>query len=139
MVRAVRLGLALSAAALVLGIGAQASGASRLSLSNTRFRMVWTELRFQEGAVEMVCPVTLEGTMPSATFSKVINTQIGSITSASTEFCRGGSALFLNSLPWSFKYYIYGGTLPNIESVLFYTSDVELLLRDTIFGFTAEC
>ena len=139
MVRPSRLALAVCAAALVLGLSALASPARNLSVSNTRFRMAWTSFRFAQGAVELVCPITLEGTMPTSTFTKVLALQLGLFTSARTGSCTGGSATFLSTLPWSFKYWLFEGALPNIEDILFYTPDVAVRLRDTIFGVPIEC
>ena len=138
-VRFSRMGLALCAAALVLGAGATASSANRLSLNNSRFKMVWSEFRFQEGAVELVCPMTLEGTLSHTTFTKVAGLQVGSVTVARFGTCRGGSATFLNTLPWSLNYRLFEGTLPNIANILLYLPSVAVRLRDSIFGVQTEC
>jgi hypothetical protein len=133
----VRLVFALCGATLVLGFGAQAGVAIKVNMGNGGVRMTWFALRFQNGAVEVVCPVTLEATY-AVSIRKVAGSLIGNVTSASVGTCTGGSVTFL-STPWSLRYSAYWGTLPNITELLLHISDVGINVRDTVFGVPVAC
>jgi hypothetical protein len=138
----VRLVFALCGAVLALGFGTQAGNAVRLELGLGSVRMSWgppwSILRFQNGAIEVACPLTLESTFRERVFAKVAASTVGSINSASIGTCTGGSITFLR-FPWAFKYHSYAGTLPNITSMILYTPDFAVNIRDTIDGTSVQC
>jgi hypothetical protein len=109
-----------AACSLALAVGS--ASANRLSYSSQGFRIIWTSLTFSEsgGNFPISCPVTLEGSFNSATFTKVRDATSGSITRAvvNNVGCSEGQATILSeTLPWSVKYQSFSGTLPSILSV----------------------
>ena len=116
------------AATLLMSLAVSSASANRLSISNTRARIVWTEyvLTSGEGGERLVtCPLTLEGSFHSATIAKVIGALIGHINRASfaEASCRGGRMTISQaSLPWHITYEGFAGTLPRI-------TEITLLLR----------
>jgi hypothetical protein len=118
-------------ASLLMGLAVSSATANRLSVSNTKFRITWTGLRFfpdtESGRPDIVCPVTLEGSFHSATIRKTAGALIGAVTrgivNGAEPPCVGGHATIRQeSLPWHVTYESFRGTLPNITSI-------ELLLR----------
>jgi len=130
-------------ATLLMGLAVSSATAGRLSLSNQRFRAVWSPLRFfGEGGIEaeIRCPVTLEGSFHSATIQKVLRSLIGYVTraiSGAGRACASGSATVLaETLPWHITYEGFSGTLPRITRI-------RLLLRRVAFivepGLSIRC
>jgi len=138
--------VALAAAAVLAGAVGGAS-ASRLSVSNQNFRVVWAPLEFQEpGGLGIRCNITMEGSFHTRTIAKVARSLIGFITRANVaqETCRdnlfgfaaraiawNGTETSLGStipqsLPWHVTYESFSGTLPAITGV-------RLLLRGVRF------
>jgi len=123
------------AAALVMNLAVNAASANRLSISSHNTRLVWNPLVFTTGAGGeslVSCPVTLEGSIHSATISKVLGSLVGNVTRATIgeASCRGGRATISQaSLPWHITYEGFAGTLPRITSIT-------LLLRGV--NFTIE-
>jgi hypothetical protein len=117
-----RLQLAGSAAALLLLLGVASASASKLSLSERSFRVVWSPMSigiFPREAT-MRCPVTLEGSFHSATFAKVAGGAIGQVTRATSGACTGGALTILAAtLPWTIAYRGFSGALPRITTVEF--------------------
>lgn len=125
-------------AALMMATVVGTSSASRLSLSNTRFRTTWASLTFEPGEVE--CAVTLEGSFHSATIRKTLEALIGQVTRAivKNETCTNGHATILQeALPWHVRYGGFGGTLPNITFVRLRL--VGAAFRVSIPFFEASC
>lgn len=112
-------------AALGLALAVGSASANRLSYSSQLFRIIWTSLTFSEagGNFPISCPVTLEGSFHSTTFSKVRELLVGFITRASVNNagCTEGQATILSeSLPWHVRYQSFTGTLPAITGVRHY-------------------
>jgi hypothetical protein len=116
-------------AVCALAVTTGAASARRFELSSQSFRIVWTIFRVgNEGAgePEIRCPITLEGTFHSRTFSKVANLQIGVVTRAIASttrppcsFNNGAEAFRLleATVPWEVLYVSFTGTLPRIERI----------------------
>ena len=117
--------LALASAAIMLSALASAASANHLSTSTRTARATWTAMEFIEPFGQTVrCPVTLEGTLHSATISKTPELLVGFITRATvgTNSCSGGSATVLQeTLPWHLRYAGFTGTLPNMTAVIINT------------------
>jgi hypothetical protein len=99
------------------------ASARRFQLSNQRWQAIWPLLSFETGAATVSCPVTLEGSFPSAILSKVSGQLIGYVTSAKVNGVRSacnetGSATVLNAtLPWHIRYDRFIGALPSITEI----------------------
>jgi hypothetical protein len=109
------------AAAAILAIGVGNASASRLSLSNSAFRVVFSEPVGEPPPHIVLCAATLEGSFHSRTIIKTVNSLIGFITRAAfkEETCRGGRMRVLReTLPWHIQYEGFTGTLPRIGSIL---------------------
>lgn len=111
----------LATAVLAIALSASASG-SRLQFTRSErgFRIVWPELEFanSEFTIFIRCPVTLEGTISSATFPKTRGTLIARVSSAAMGTCTGGRGRFLTeTLPWEVKYAGFEGPLPTIVAM----------------------
>jgi len=126
----VKLALTALTAAVALASAVSSSSASHLSVSNQRFRAVWTPLTFSEpfGFFTVRCNITMEGSFHSATIAKTIGSLIGYVTAANVAHpCTGGEAWAWNgterflrtgtSLPWHMRYNGFTGTLPNIATI----------------------
>jgi hypothetical protein len=127
--------LMLTALIAALAIATSVSGASArsFSISEQRFRAVWTPLSFTGigGLIIIRCNLTLSGSFHTRTSSKTRGSLAGYITSAAlTRPCSGGEAWILNgvetlptgrattnSLPWHIIYDSFRGTLPRIEGI----------------------
>jgi hypothetical protein len=131
------------AATLVLAAATGDAAARRLSMTENRIRAVWSELRFREnGAQNIICHATLEGSFHSRTLSKVSGQLIGFITKANIAHpCVNGEAWFLNgqeqidggtvalTLPWHVRYDSFAGILPRIERIRLQLFQISYLLR----------
>src|ERR1700751_1578741 len=112
-----RLVLAAVLAASLFGIVVGSASANRLSINETRFRITWARLTFNEETAEArdICPVTMEGSFHSGTIRKVVGALIGHITRAGAGVCTGGGLTILReTLPWHVTYEGFFGTLPRI-------------------------
>jgi hypothetical protein len=111
----------LSATAL-LGIAVAIASASRLEVLwwERGFRIVQL-LEFSAiGFVSMTCPVTLEGTFHSHSYTKVLESLIGYVTRASIApaSCTGGATVILTeTLPWHIRYNGFEESLPFIATL----------------------
>jgi hypothetical protein len=123
-------------AALLMGLAVSAT-ASRLSISNTRFRITWNEVRFGAGevAIQQTCRLTLEGSFHSATIRKTPGGVIGAVTRAmfTSENCRSnnftaGVTVLSEALPWHLTYERFAGVLPTI-------TELTVLLRGYAWRF----
>ena len=119
---------AMAAAVLVLALTAAASSANLLRFSNRNIRAVWTQLRIANTLFAVECPVTMEGSFHANEIAKVEGNLIGYITRAiaANAGCGAGRIIFLGGFPWHVKYERYGGTLPNITSVLMRILNVDV-------------
>jgi hypothetical protein len=122
-----KLALATLTAAIVLGTAVGTAGARRYELSEQHIRAVWSIFELSDVPQTKLarCPITLEGSFHSKTFSKVSGQLIGFITEARTSkpgcttvprslwLDEGGIA----TLPWHVKYVSFSGRLPAIATI----------------------
>jgi hypothetical protein len=124
-------------AALMLSTLVTPASAARLSVSmawNTRgWRATWSGLTVRSPFFTTTCPLTLEGSFHTNTFSKTRSALLGYVTEA-----RGGSCAALlsisplrGSLPWHLQYEAFTGTLPNIATARLKIIGFELLIRES--------
>ncbi len=111
-------------ACLTLAVALLASvtttSANNISQTSRTFRATWAPLRITDQSVATVsCNVTLEGSFHSSSIRKVSGAPVGYVTRAQVGSpCTGGTATLLTaSLPWSFKYAGFEGTLPRISGI----------------------
>lgn len=121
---------------LILSIAIERAPANRLELNSQTFRATWTSLRLANNinANTMACPVTLEGSLHSATIAKTVGALIGYLTKASlsNSGCTGGSATIAQeSLPWHIRYRGFAGTLPDITSITLGLVGARFIIRET--------
>ncbi len=123
---------AIAAATTLLALLATGASARNFSTSNQQFRVVWTELQFNGGAV-IACSLTLEGSFHYRSIVKRERALIGYITAARVRHpCEGGEAWaangteshprlgrLANTLPWHITYEGFVGALPNITQIHF--------------------
>jgi len=118
MHKRVKLAVLALAMASVLAGWATGASANRLSVNRREIRIVWSALTFTSNAGRRVtCGVTLEGRMEEATFTKVLNLRIGTITSGSSSCSE--TIRFLFEQRWDLLYETFFGTLPNITNLYF--------------------
>lgn len=116
--------LAALAATLVMAAGVGLASARTLSISEQRYRAVWTPMNFADvnGLIQLRCNVTLRGSFHTRTSAKVRGALTGYITEASVARpCTGGEVWILNgrdrptnTLPWHITFDSFRGTLPLI-------------------------
>lgn len=130
-------------AALILAAVVTTASASRLSISNRNFRVVWNPLQFSEaeGGTETRCPVTLEGTFHSNVIVKAAGALVGYVTRgivAEGSCTNASTARILQaSLPWHVRYRSFRGTLPRIERIRLELVGAAFLLN--VFFGSAQC
>jgi hypothetical protein len=123
MHRYTRLLLTSLAATALLAIAVTSASARNLEISNTRWKITWTELTLSNTAgigQPVRCRVTLEGSFHARTIPKVINSLIGLVTSAIVDgsHCTNGSATIKReTLPWHVRYGGFTGRLPEIATI----------------------
>ncbi len=115
--------------ALALWAAVGTADARRFEISSEAIRAVWSTVRLEDLAgMRSACPVTLEGSFHSRTFSKVCGELVGYITRAITrkEGCgveneslwlSNGDNAAVNTLPWHLRYDSFTGTLPFASTV----------------------
>jgi hypothetical protein len=112
----------LSATAL-LGIAVAIASANRLEVLwwERGFRIVQLLEFTAVGFAGINCPVTLEGTFHSHSFTKVLESLIGYVTRASVAGpanCTGGTTVILTAtLPWHIRYNGFESSLPTIATI----------------------
>jgi hypothetical protein len=116
-----KLVLASLTAAAILASALASASARNLSITNDRFRVVWTglEKNFVESGLTVRCQVTLEGSFHSRTLRKTTGALIGSISRGTVHLaqCQGGlPTVAQESLPWHVRYRSFAGALPAITS-----------------------
>jgi hypothetical protein len=136
-------------ASLLMGFAVSSATAGRMSVSNTRFRVTWNQLRFAEvevGGLQITCRLTFEGSFHSSTIRKVSGALIGSVTRAIVDStnCRGTNdpsraTVLQETLPWHLTYESFAGTLPNITEVTFLLKGYASRVSATILGITCDC
>jgi hypothetical protein len=127
--------LATTCAIGALGVAVTGASANILSVSNTRFRVVWTPMTMWLQNTEFFfrCNVTLEGSFHSATIAKVSEATIGRVSRASIAGCGFGvgATILQTSLPWSIRYDSFEGSLPTPEGFRISIRDIAFRV-DTI-------
>jgi hypothetical protein len=142
--------LATLVALLAFTVTSDTAWASKLSVTNQNFRVVWTPLTIfgdiEDSDVE--CNVTVEGVLHSRTIQKVALALIGVITRAAVARPCTGLAevwvlngiemhptlgVFGTSLPWHVRYRSFRGTLPAINGVTVDFVNVGFV-AETLFG-----
>lgn len=131
MSRRTRLSLAGFSAAAVLAVAAGSAPARHMHISARNTRTIWQGWAFSNTVNQEIvrCPVTLEGSFPSATISKTVGVTIGRVSRASvaSASCTSGHAtVHSETLPWTISYEAFFGRLPNI-------AHIELLLLGVSF------
>ncbi len=111
-------GLAAVAAMLVLSVAVSTAEAGRFSVSNQRFRTVWSALAIEQGS-PVRCAVTLEGSFHSATLRKTAGALLGYVSrAAALNACTGGNVTVgQEMLPWHIGYRTFRGVLPVISGI----------------------
>ena len=111
--------LATVSASVLLGALVSSASARNVSVSNQNISGMWSSVEFELPGGPVRCEVTLEGSLHSRTFAKVIGSLIGHITKAILGPCHSpGTATILSAtLPWSVRYSGFTGALPNINSI----------------------
>ncbi len=107
-------------ASLVLVAATPSAWARRLSFDDRDFQATWQPLTLIAGGTTTTCNVTLEGTFHSSTIAKIINSLIGSITSARVNACNTGAGMTIlnETLPWPITYGGFSFTLPAISTII---------------------
>ena len=121
MSKHLRFALAVVASTILVAAVVGTASANRLSISTRNIRAVWPRMTFSGPFATINCPVTLEGSLHSATIVKRAEALIGFITRAAvtTAACEGsGTATILQtSLPWHVLYTGFQTSLPNITAI----------------------
>lgn len=108
-------------ATVVLSAVTSGASAQRLSLSQRSFRATWSSLTITPNSEFFTtgrCPVTLEGSFHSATFTKTAAALVGHVTRALLAACTGASAtVSTETLPWHLRYRGFNGSLPTFTGV----------------------
>jgi hypothetical protein len=126
--KARKLVLAMLGASVLFGALAGNASARTFSFSSQTLRRIFRAVTFNGAFGNIVCSVTLEGSLHSRTIPKVVGSLIGYITRADLGPCATGTATILReTLPWHLRYLGFTGTLPNITSI-----------RENIVGFSAR-
>jgi hypothetical protein len=132
------LGTAIWAVLLISVIAVQAS-ARRIEVSNQTNRMVWTTFEITAEGSTIRCPLTLEGSFHSRTYSKVSGQLVGYITRAQTrsESCAGAIEFSLGTekLPWHVGYNSFVGSLPSFTAVQIQIIDLHFSVWPNLFSF----
>lgn len=126
---------------LLLAHAAGSASASRLSLSETGFKFMYSPISFVPSFGSSIkCPVTLEGSFHGRTASKTAGALAGFITRASLGTCEAGRARFnTETLPWHLQYGSFEGTLPNITGITEYVIRPSWEMDGEIFGLRVTC
>lgn len=120
MLRHAKLAMSALVAGLVLLVATSVAGAATIAVGPNAVRAAWSPMTFTVNGATIRCPVTLEGSFHSLTFSPVAGAPIGYISraSAASASCTGGRATLLaETLPWRVQYESSVGTLPEITGI----------------------
>jgi len=111
---------ALVAGFVLLIAASSAEAEPTIAVEPAAVRAVWSVVTFTTSALSVECPVTLEGSFHSTTFTATSGLDVGSVTRASAAegSCTGGRVRMLSeTLPWRIKYESSTGTLPEISGI----------------------
>jgi len=127
-------------AALLMLVAVSTASAGRLSVSNSRFRITWSPLRFDPG--DLRCNVTLEGSFHSATAQKTVGGLVGHVTKAiiapPAQCANGEATIVQESLPWHVRYRGFTGRLPRMTGVVVGLVGARLRAHINTLGATCE-
>lgn len=127
----------ISAMAILAAALTTAASARNLRFSSLTKRVTWTAFELRGGFGTVRCPITLEGSLRSATIAKTAGAEIGSITGASFGTCSSGHMTVLReTLPWRVRYASFAGTLPNITSINTNIVNMAFQIEEAAFGIT---
>ena len=137
MPRRTKLAIGLLVATVVLAAMIGTASAQRFETSNVSIRATYPRLTFSSeasgGGVEVICPITLEGSFHSRTIVKTSELLAGYITRAALNrsacsFTGGAESVEIlqGTLPWHIRYESFVGALPNITRLNFRTIGVSL-------------
>jgi len=112
--------LATVGATVLLGALISTASARNFSVSNQSISGMWSSVEFNLPSGAVRCHVTLEGSLHSRTFAKVLGSLMGYITKAILGPCvsPGTATILTETLPWHVSYSGFRGTLPNIDSII---------------------
>jgi hypothetical protein len=118
--------LAVAVATLVFGSLVGVASARNISSSSSTLRATFATVEFRgSGGTTTRCAVTLEGSLHSRSFSKVVGSLIGYINRAAVSGC--AATILAATLPWHIRYSSFFGLLPNITSI-----------RTNVIGFAIQ-
>jgi hypothetical protein len=123
---------------LVLSVVPASVGSARnFSTSDRFFLATFPNAEFLASFDTIRCNLTLEGTLHSRSFAKVVGSLIGYMTRAvATTVCASGSLTILTeTLPWHMRYSGFEGTLPRIRRVFTHITGMAFRIREP-FGIT---
>jgi len=124
--------LATVGATVLLGALVSSASARNFSVSNQNISSMWRSVEFALPGATTRCQVTLEGSLHSRTFAKVIGSLIGYITKAILGPCAASTFTILSAtLPWHVTYSGFEGALPNIRSLITHIVGYSLRFRES--------
>jgi hypothetical protein len=135
MPNTIKLMLAGLTATIVLSFAVSGVSARRIETSEQGFLTRWSPIVLSAAGNRVSCPMTLEGSFHSKTFSKVCGELIGYISKAQIPVgleppCVGGTATLLTeTLPWHIQYVSFAGRLPNITSIRLQVTNTRVQFR----------
>jgi len=128
------------AIALLMSVAVSTASAGRLSVSNSRFRAVWSPLRLDPGDVR--CNVTLEGSFHSGTIQKRVDALVGYVTRAivapPAQCTNGEATIVQENLPWHLRYRGFTGRLPRPSGVVLGLVKAKFRVHVNSLGATCE-
>jgi len=127
-----RLLLVALASAVALAIAAAAAWGSEFTIGDREFKVTAEGLSFQAAERTVRCPVTLQGSFSSGTFPKTVEARVATVSRVTLGACSGGTVRILTeTLPWTFLYSSFAGTLPNITSTTFHLAGAAFQIAPT--------
>jgi len=131
--------LATIGATVLLGALVSNASARSFSISNQFIRSSFRSVTFDGVFGNIVCPVSLEGSLHARIIPKVAGTLIGYITRADLGACQVGRATILReTLPWHVRYLSFAGTLPNITQLRINVINASFRIQEPFAGCLAR-
>jgi hypothetical protein len=134
--------LALGAAAVLAAAGTATAASGSISPGGAITSASLGGLTFDSSVVDVICPLTLVGTLASGVIEKREGAHLGSISQVivNNPACQNGSVGGILGLPWELTYDSIEGTLPDAVTALRFTiNNVQFLVNATVIGLTAGC
>lgn len=126
------------AAAVVLMAAVGTATASRLSINERQFSIIWPAPLSDNGGsgITAECPVTLGGSFHSTTLAKVSGQLIGYVNNVTVEprCVSGGMSVLGETLPWHIRYVSFSGVLPRISGVTIALIGVSYQITESLFS-----